>query len=332
MPTACSLEMIHTMSLIHDDLPSMDNDDFRWGAAAHRNGDDLWAQKRGRLSCTEMGLPFLSYREKEGKKIFVGEGESQARRDAAAPPLLDHPLAECAWSAPPAAPAAPRCDCIKWGVARAALTPRTLSSHPPAPSPPLPPPSRGKPTNHKVYGEEVAILAGDALLSLSFEYIARETRGVAAERVLQVIVEVRATQRRGVWSRWGGGGKGGGGLRRSLPAPAGARRPLGGRMHVTQESAAGAVASHQPERPYPTRLPPPRRSARPWAPRAWWRARWWTSRARARARWWAWRRCRWGPGPRTLARALAVRWGAGLGCTCACSPLPANPGAPARGA
>ena len=29
MPTACALEMIHTMSLIHDDLPSMDNDDFR---------------------------------------------------------------------------------------------------------------------------------------------------------------------------------------------------------------------------------------------------------------------------------------------------------------
>lgn len=57
---------------------------------------------------------------------------------------------------------------------------------------PLPNRSRGKPTNHKVYGEEVAILAGDALLSLSFEYIARETRGVAAERVLQVIVEVRS--------------------------------------------------------------------------------------------------------------------------------------------
>jgi geranylgeranyl diphosphate synthase type II len=31
MPTACALEMIHTMSLIHDDLPSMDNDDFRRG-------------------------------------------------------------------------------------------------------------------------------------------------------------------------------------------------------------------------------------------------------------------------------------------------------------
>lgn len=78
MPTACSMEMIHTMSLIHDDLPSMDNDDFR----------------------------------------------------------------------------------------------------------------RGVPTNHKVYGEEVAILAGDALLSLAFEYIARETKDVSPERVLRVIVEV----------------------------------------------------------------------------------------------------------------------------------------------
>ena len=79
MPTACALEMIHTMSLIHDDLPSMDNDDFR----------------------------------------------------------------------------------------------------------------RGKPTNHKVYGEEMAILAGDALLSHAFEYIGRETpNSVPAERTLRVIVDV----------------------------------------------------------------------------------------------------------------------------------------------
>ncbi len=78
MPTACALEMIHTMSLIHDDLPSMDNDDFR----------------------------------------------------------------------------------------------------------------RGKPTCHKVYGEEIAILAGDALLSRSFEYIARATVGAPPERVLRVIADV----------------------------------------------------------------------------------------------------------------------------------------------
>ncbi|CAK0784644.1 Geranylgeranyl pyrophosphate synthase [Coccomyxa viridis] len=78
MPTACAMEMLHTMSLIHDDLPSMDNDDFR----------------------------------------------------------------------------------------------------------------RGKPTNHKVYGEDVAILAGDALLTLAFEYICRETRGVAPERIVRVVCEV----------------------------------------------------------------------------------------------------------------------------------------------
>ena len=75
MPTACALEMIHTMSLIHDDLPSMDNDDFR----------------------------------------------------------------------------------------------------------------RGNPTNHKVYGDAVAILAGDGLLAYSFEYVARETRNVPVDRVLEVI-------------------------------------------------------------------------------------------------------------------------------------------------
>jgi geranylgeranyl diphosphate synthase type II len=75
MPTAVALEMIHTMSLIHDDLPSMDNDDLR----------------------------------------------------------------------------------------------------------------RGKPTNHVLYGENIAILAGDALLSTSFEHVARETRGVPAERTVDVL-------------------------------------------------------------------------------------------------------------------------------------------------
>ena len=31
MPFACAIEMIHAYSLIHDDLPCMDNDDFRRG-------------------------------------------------------------------------------------------------------------------------------------------------------------------------------------------------------------------------------------------------------------------------------------------------------------
>lgn len=78
MPTACAMEMVHTMSLIHDDLPSMDNDDFR----------------------------------------------------------------------------------------------------------------RGKPTNHKVYGDDIAILAGDALLAYAFEFIAAQTKGVPAERILKAIAHL----------------------------------------------------------------------------------------------------------------------------------------------
>ena len=78
MPTACALEMIHTMSLIHDDLPAMDNDDFR----------------------------------------------------------------------------------------------------------------RGKPTNHKVYGDDVAILAGDGLLAYAFEWIAVATQNVPPQRLIQVVARL----------------------------------------------------------------------------------------------------------------------------------------------
>ena len=78
MPTACALEMVHTMSLIHDDLPAMDNDDYR----------------------------------------------------------------------------------------------------------------RGQLTNHKVYGEDVAVLAGDALLSYAFEHIAMQTKGVPAQNILEVLARL----------------------------------------------------------------------------------------------------------------------------------------------
>jgi geranylgeranyl diphosphate synthase type II len=78
IPTACALEMIHTMSLIHDDLPAMDNDDYR----------------------------------------------------------------------------------------------------------------RGKLTNHKVFGEDIAILAGDGLLAYAFEYLAVHTKGVSADRLLKVVARL----------------------------------------------------------------------------------------------------------------------------------------------
>lgn len=75
IPTALSVEMLHTMSLIHDDLPSMDDDDFR----------------------------------------------------------------------------------------------------------------RGMPTNHMVFGESIAVLSGDAMLSHAFDVVARNTVGVDPARVIRVI-------------------------------------------------------------------------------------------------------------------------------------------------
>jgi geranylgeranyl diphosphate synthase type II len=43
MPFAIALELIHTYSLIHDDLPSMDNDDFRRGQPTNHKvfGEDM---------------------------------------------------------------------------------------------------------------------------------------------------------------------------------------------------------------------------------------------------------------------------------------------------
>lgn len=51
---------------------------------------------------------------------------------------------------------------------------------------------RGMPTSHKKYGEAVAILAGDALLTLAFELLAGAADGgtVLPERVVRVVAEV----------------------------------------------------------------------------------------------------------------------------------------------
>jgi geranylgeranyl diphosphate synthase type II len=48
---------------------------------------------------------------------------------------------------------------------------------------------RGKPTNHKVYGEAMAILAGDALLTLAFQLLA-ENKSPRPEDVVRVVREV----------------------------------------------------------------------------------------------------------------------------------------------
>jgi len=61
LPVACALEMIHTYSLIHDDLPAMDNDDFRRGKPAnHRVFGEAMAILAGDGLLTE-AFYLLSY-------------------------------------------------------------------------------------------------------------------------------------------------------------------------------------------------------------------------------------------------------------------------------
>ena len=58
---------------------------------------------------------------------------------------------------------------------------------------------RGSPTSHVVYGEAMAILAGDALLALAFDLIAECRVHVPAERVLDAVTMVaRASGTRGM--------------------------------------------------------------------------------------------------------------------------------------
>ncbi|MCL6548657.1 MAG: polyprenyl synthetase family protein, partial [Alicyclobacillus sp.] len=45
---------------------------------------------------------------------------------------------------------------------------------------------RGKPTNHKVFGEATALLAGDALLTFAFDLLCRPM-GIPAERQLDMV-------------------------------------------------------------------------------------------------------------------------------------------------
>ncbi|KYH31650.1 MAG: geranylgeranyl diphosphate synthase, type [Moorella sp. (in: firmicutes)] len=67
LPAACAVELIHTYSLIHDDLPAMDNDDYRRGrptchkvfgeAIALLAGDALLTQAFAVLSQVPAGIP-----------------------------------------------------------------------------------------------------------------------------------------------------------------------------------------------------------------------------------------------------------------------------------
>ena len=60
MPVACAIELIHTYTLIHDDLPCMDNDDYRRGRpSCHKKFSEELALLAGDALLT-MGFQLLS--------------------------------------------------------------------------------------------------------------------------------------------------------------------------------------------------------------------------------------------------------------------------------
>lgn len=72
LPTACAIELVHTYSLIHDDLPAIDDDDFRRGRpTCHRvfgedvailAGDALFAEAFHLIGAKQQGDPKLVIR------------------------------------------------------------------------------------------------------------------------------------------------------------------------------------------------------------------------------------------------------------------------------
>jgi geranylgeranyl diphosphate synthase type II len=81
MPAACALEFIHTYSLIHDDLPAMDNDDFRRGkptnhkvfgeAVAILAGDTLLTEAFGLIANTRQNESLPADRLLEAVHLLV---------------------------------------------------------------------------------------------------------------------------------------------------------------------------------------------------------------------------------------------------------------------
>lgn len=98
MTVACAVELVHTFSLIHDDLPSMDNDDYRRGkpschikfgeASAILAGDALLTLAFEALGRTRRSArvqeAVLELSENIGSRGMMGGQEADLKKDAAA--------------------------------------------------------------------------------------------------------------------------------------------------------------------------------------------------------------------------------------------------------
>ncbi|MBF0200762.1 MAG: polyprenyl synthetase family protein [Desulfamplus sp.] len=89
LPAACAIEMIHTYSLIHDDLPAMDNDDLRRGIpTCHRAFSQATAVLAGDALLTHafslLGDPWEIFNPSPEKSVLL---ELVAKISQAAGPL-----------------------------------------------------------------------------------------------------------------------------------------------------------------------------------------------------------------------------------------------------
>ena len=76
LPMACAIEMIHTYSLIHDDLPCMDNDDLRRGKATNHKvfGENI-AVLAGDNLLNEAMILMMDYSIKNGENALKASYE-----------------------------------------------------------------------------------------------------------------------------------------------------------------------------------------------------------------------------------------------------------------
>ena len=93
LPTACAIEFIHTYSLIHDDLPSIDNDDLRRGKpTCHKIfGEDI-AILTGDALFAEAFNIILKYQDAEDKiklKVLSEIGEASGALGMVAGQIVD---------------------------------------------------------------------------------------------------------------------------------------------------------------------------------------------------------------------------------------------------
>lgn len=78
LPAAAAIEMIHTYSLIHDDLPAMDNDDFRRGRpSCHKAFDEATAILAGDALLTEAFRQVLNSDASASQKVKLVEALSR---------------------------------------------------------------------------------------------------------------------------------------------------------------------------------------------------------------------------------------------------------------